>query len=338
MRRKIYQAVTFQMFALLFFGMISCGNEKRAEEGSSEASLEAVSEIRVGYISKNTTHPFHQEINQYAEEIFDGLAEEGIIGSWTGVLDGKNFPDVQNNLAKQCIDEKCDYVFIVPCEAEAVDPAVTLMAEAGIKVIVFNSKTASTDEAAWVYVGSEEEEAGKQVGQYVSDNCQESGKYVHINYIQGSIAHIGFSQGFHEILDARTDLEQVSDDYLGMWELMEEGQLEAETADIVLKAINEYGGALQAVICDTDEISAAAQKACNEAGYPEILCVGIGDGRMTVDMVKRGEMKAAFVEDGVGQLQKGIDCMLEDIDGKNSLAESTACRGIQVEYLLVTGQ
>ena len=347
LRRHICRIISFLVFILLVFNVLSCGSKKTEENESSKASSVAAfqengtetesekeeNKIRVGYITRNTEHSFCQEINQYAEKVFDGLEKEGIIASWTGVLDGGDQPDIQSRLAKKCIDEKCDYVFLIPAEAEASDPAVTLMAEAGIKVIVLNSKTASTDEKAWAYCGSDEQEAGKLVGKYVSENCPGSGKYIHISYISGSMAHIGFSQGFQQVLEKESQLELVSDS--GFSAVSQEME---EVTDIVKISVDQWGEELRAIVCDTDEVSAAAQLCCNEIGYPDILCVGMGGSQTALDMVEKGEMKATFIVDGTGQLQRGIDCMLEDIDGKILQSENGTCRQMEIPCLLVTGE
>ena len=54
----------------------------------------------------------------------------------------------QIDRADECIAKNCDYVIILPAEATASDAAVTKMTDAGIKVIVVNSKTDSTDDVA----------------------------------------------------------------------------------------------------------------------------------------------------------------------------------------------
>ena len=338
-----YRIPVALMGIMMIFLCSSCANKHDMEREASSAALskkETSTEepeneegkIRVGFISKSTADPFFQEMNQYAEETLDGLQADGRITSWTGILDGENNPDVQNRLAGKCIEESCDYVFFAPSEPEAADPAVTRMAEAGIKVIVLNAKTASTDEAAWVYCGSSEKEAGKLVGQFVLDHCPGAGRYLHVSSVLGSTAHIDFSQGVMQILEAQTELEPVSEE-ITMMSQTEEDQV----VSIVQAALETYGEELRAVICDTDSISAAAQKACIEAGSPEVLCIGVGGSTEAIDMVRQGNMKATAAPDGAGQVKKGIESMLEDIGNSDSATGRNGCREFDVEYLLVTG-
>lgn len=279
--------------------------------------------IIVGYISKNLTDPFHGPINTYAKETFDGLVADGTIDEWTDILDGQTMADVQINCANVCITKGCDYVFIAPCEAEASDPAVVQMADAGIKVIVFNSMTTSTEEKAWLFSGSDDVYAGELLGQWVLDNCPDGGKYVHCNGILGNSAQIQRTEGMHNILDPHPEFEMVMD---------EDTQWSGEKAATVAEnAMAQYGEELVAIICDNDDMSSAAQSACNAAGRSDIICVGVDGNQTPLEMVKAGELGATVLQDGVGQLDAGIKAMVDDINGK-----APEGKIVMVDFVLVT--
>lgn len=282
--------------------------------------------IIVGYISKNLTDPFHGPINTHAEETFDALVADGTIDEWTKILDGQTLPDVQINCANDCITKGCDYVFIAPAEAEASDPAVTQMAEAGIKVIVFNSKTKSTDDVAWLFSGSDDVEAGRMLARWVVEKCPDGGKFIHCNGILGNSAQIQRTQGMKEIMESdenKDKFEMVADEDT-QWS----GEKAATAAE---NALAQYGDELVAVICDNDDMSSAAQSAVNAAGRTDIVCVGVDGNRTPLEMVKAGELGATVLQNGVGQLQAGIDAMVDDINGK-----APASKNVDVPFVLVT--
>ena len=108
------------------------------------------------------------------------MVADGTIDGFTGVLDGETDANKQIDRATDCISKACDYVIILPAEAAASDTAVTQMADAGIKVIVVNSKTDSTDAVALGYVGPDDYRAGEMLAEWVVQNCPEGGKYAHI--------------------------------------------------------------------------------------------------------------------------------------------------------------
>ena len=118
------------------------------DTAAAGGDLNGDGKIVVGYISKNTVDVFHAQINGAAEEKLNALKEEGVIDDWTGILDGNTDAAKQCDLAQDCINYNCDYVIILPAESTASDPAVTSLSDAGIGVIVVNSKTDSTDSLA----------------------------------------------------------------------------------------------------------------------------------------------------------------------------------------------
>ena len=298
-----------------------------AEEKTGDVNGDG--KIIVGYISKNLTDPFHGPINSHAEETFDALVADGVIDEWTGILDGQTMPDVQINAAMDCITKGCDFVFIAPCEAEASDPAITQMAEAGIKVLPFNSMTSSTEDVAWVYSGSDDVYAGTLLGQWVLDNCPDGGKYVHCNGILGNSAQIQRTEGMHSVLDSHEEFEMVADEDT-QWS----GEKAATAAE---NALAQYGDELVAIICDNDDMSSAAQSAVNAMGRSDIICIGVDGNQTPLEMVKAGELGATVLQDGVGQLQGAIDVMIQAINGEIELDQEEMIK-VDVPFVLVTAE
>ena len=148
MKKTICKVLAAAMALSLVFGAVTFAAETEAGEVSYVADANGDGKIVVGYISKNFTDPFHAPINARAEEYFDQAVADGVIDEWTGILDGNTDAGTQIDRSADCISKNCDFVIILPAEAVASDPAVTSMAEAGINVIVVNSKTESTDDVA----------------------------------------------------------------------------------------------------------------------------------------------------------------------------------------------
>ena len=311
------------VFSMAMAMVMTAGAEEKTGDVNGDGK------IIVGYISKNLTDPFHGPINSHAEETFDALVADGVIDEWTGILDGQTMPDVQINAAMDCITKGCDYVFIAPCEAEASDPAITQMAEAGIKVLPFNSMTSSTADVAWVYSGSDDVYAGTLLGQWVLDNCPDGGKYVHCNGILGNSAQIQRTEGMHSVLDSHEEFEMVADEDT-QWS----GEKAATAAE---NALAQYGDELVAIICDNDDMSSAAQSAVNAMGRSDIICVGVDGNQTPLEMVKAGELGATVLQDGVGQLQGAIDVMIQAINGEIGLDQEEIIK-VDVPFVLVTAE
>lgn len=283
--------------------------EEVVEAVASTADVNGDGKIVVGYISKNLTDTFHAPINDYATETFDQMVADGIIDEWTGILDGESDPNKQIDRADECITKACDAVIILPAEAEASDSAVTKLADAGINVIVVNSKTTSTDDVAVAYCGSDDVYAGELLGQWVVDNCPDGGYYIHCQGVLGNSAQIQRGEGMVNIMSQYPEFEMVGE-YDTQWSA-------DLAANATTDAINQYGTDLVAVICDNDDMSSAAQRAANDMGRTDIVCVGVDGNENPVQMVADGEMGATVLQDGVGQIAAGISVITSLINGES---------------------
>ena len=310
---------------VMVFALVACGGETNTPPAAGEAKTGDVNgdgKIIVGYISKNIVDVFHNSINTAAQEKLDALVADGTIDEWTGVLDGETDPNKQVDLATNCISMGCDYVIILPAEAGASDPAVTSMADAGIKVIVVNSKTDSTDAVALTYVGSDDVYAGELMGNYVMEKVPEGGVYVHCQGIIGNSAQIQRGEG---ILNVLSDAWTLAADVPCDWSA-------DKAVNAALDYMAQYGDDLKAIICDNDDMSSAAQQACNDAGRTDIVCIGVDGNPGPLSMVKAGTLGATVLQDGAGQVLQGIECILLAIKGE------TVESNYVVPFVLVTAE
>lgn len=298
---------------------------KAAEEaaaGDVVADVNGDGKIIVGYISKNLTDPFHAPINDLANETFDGLVADGTIDEWTGIIDGQTDANKQIDGANDCIAKGCDFVFILPAEAEASDPAVTSMAEAGINVIVVNSATTSTEDVALALCQSDDVYAGQLMAEWINEQLPDGGKYVHCQGVIGNSAQIQRGEGIAANLNDNFEMvNEAACDWDG-----------AKAVDAASAAVAQYGEELVAVICDNDDMSSSVQTWCNENGRSDIKCIGVDGNETPLQMIKAGELGATVLQNGVGQLQAGVDVMLDVINNGKAPAEKT----VMVPFELVT--
>ena len=309
--------------------VVGCGSSEEASSEEAATTEEAKAgdvngdgKIVVGYISKNIVDPFHAPINDYAKATLDAMVEDGTIDEWTGVLDGETDANKQIDRATDCISKAGDYVIILPAEATASDPAVTQMADAGIKVIVVNSKTDSTDTAALAYCGPDDVRAGEMLAEWVVENCPEGGKYAHCQGVIGNSAQIQRGEGMAKVMADHPEFELIQD-FPCDWQA-------DKAANVAADMMNQYGDELVAIICDNDDMSSAAQTACNSMGRSDIICVGVDGNQHPLEMIRDGELKGTVLQDGVGQMTAGIDTIVQVInDGK-------CAKNVTVPFVMIT--
>lgn len=314
---KLRKIAALSLAGMMVLGMAAPAAAEEAKAGDVNGD----GKIVVGYISKNFTDPFHAPLNSSAEEQLNAMVEDGTIDEFTGLLDGQTDAAKQCDLAQDCINMACDYVIILPAEAVASDPAVTALTEAGTKVIVVNSKTDSTDDLALTYCGSDDVYAGELMAEYVMEQVPDGGVYVHCQGVIGNSAQIQRGEGILNKLDA------------DKWELAADVPCDW-AADKATNAaqdyMTQYGDDLKAIICDNDDMSSAAQQACNEAGREDIVCIGVDGNQGPLEMIKAGTLGATVLQDGVGQVTAGIDAIKADIAGETVEKEYT------IPFVLVT--
>ncbi len=316
---KLKKLAAISMTGLMVMGMALPAAAEEAKTGDVNGD----GKIVVGYISKNLVDPFHVPINDAAEELLQGMVDDGTIDEFTGILDGNTDGAKQCDLAQDCINMACDYVIILPAEAVASDPAVTSLVEAGTKVVVVNSKTDSTDDLALTYCGSDDVYAGQLMAEYVMEQVPDGGVYVHLQGVIGNSAQIQRGEGIVNTLDSEK------------WELAADVPCDW-AADKAVNAAQDYmaqyGDELKAIICDNDDMSSAAQQTCNEAGREDIVCIGVDGNQGPLSMIKEGTLGATVLQDGVGQVTAGIDAIKADIAGE------TVEKEYVVPFVLVTSE
>ena len=321
MKKKIFSVVlAAAMVASFATAAVAGETEVTTEAGATEVSpadlgipeggdVNGDGKIVVGYISKNLTDPFHAAINDYADKTMKEWKESGLVDDVTGVLDGETDPNKQIDRAQDCISKSCDYVIFLPAEAEASDPALQQMTDAGIKVIEVNSQTTSCAEKAIAYCGSDDVQAGDMLANWVLKNCPDGGKYIHCTGILGNSAQIQRGEGIENIMKDHPEFEKV-----GEPDTQWDGNL---ASNATLDALNQYGDDLKAVICDNDAMSSASQKIANDNGRSDLVCIGVDGIDVALQMVKEGTMKATVLQDGVGQVTAGFDIVEKCIKGES---------------------
>ena len=315
---KLRKLMALSMAGLMVAGMAVPAAAEEAKGGDVNGD----GKIVVGYISKNLTDPFHAPINSTAEEVLQGMVDDGTIDEFTGILDGNTDAAKQCDLAQDCINMGCDYVILLPAEAVASDPALTALVDAGAKVVVVNSKTDSTDDLALTYCGSDDVYAGELMADYVMEKVPDGGVYLHCQGVIGNSAQIQRGEGILNKLDDK-------------WELAADVPCDW-AADRATNAaqdyMNQYGEELKAIICDNDDMSSAAQLACNESGREDIVCIGVDGNQGPLSMIKEGTLGATVLQDGVGQITAGINAVKADIAGEAVEKEYS------IPFVLVTAE
>jgi ABC-type sugar transport system substrate-binding protein len=275
----------------------------------------------IGYICKNTTDTFAIGYNNAARTKLDGLKKDGVIANWY-FYDGQSDPVTQISLMDTAISQGCNYIIFLPAEAAGSAPVLDKAKEKNIPIVVVNSRTTNTDALAAAYVGSNDVQAGEMMANFVIQQLPQGGGWGHIQGPIGNSAQIERGEGIHKVMDKQPGWKML-DEQPGNWL----GEIATRFAE---DWRTKYGMGLNAIICDNDDMSSAAQNVMNAAGRTDIICIGVDGNPGPLSMVKSGDLKATIYQDGIGQVSKGIDLVVDLIGGKSIPKESW------IDFVLIT--
>ncbi len=106
---------------------------------------------------------------------------------------------------KYFIDKKVDLVIVAPNEAAAITPVVEKAYRQGIPVVVIDRKILSDKYTA--FVGADNYEIGKDVGQYILNRLHGKGKVLEITGLEGSTPAMERHKGLTDVLKEEPGIE-----------------------------------------------------------------------------------------------------------------------------------
>jgi ABC-type sugar transport system ATPase subunit/ABC-type sugar transport system substrate-binding protein len=269
--------------------VVACGGGATDDAGSPSGTQD---KIVVGWLQKNTTNVFETKINAGGLEKLEEMKANGVIDDYI-CLDGNTDPSTQISQANDLVNYGVTVAIVQPAESDGSAPAVQILHEAGIPVVVVNAKTNNTEELAAAYVGSDDVNAGEIMGRYILDTCGDTGGYGHLMGMPGNSAAIERTEGIHNIMDQASG-----------WKMLDEQTAEwagDKASKFTQDWISLYGAELTAIICDNDDMSVASKLACIEAGREDIVVIGVDAIDSALQMVSTGELNATVFQDGEGQ-------------------------------------
>lgn len=106
---------------------------------------------------------------------------------------------------KYFIDKKVDLLIVAPNEAAAITPVVEKAYRQGIPVVVIDRKILSDKYTA--FVGADNYEIGKDVGQYILNRLHGKGKVLEITGLEGSTPAMERHKGLTDVLKKEPGIE-----------------------------------------------------------------------------------------------------------------------------------
>lgn len=231
----------------------------------------------------------------------------------------KDDTEQQKEDLRYFIEKGVDLIMVAPNEEAPMTEMVEEACNRGIPVVVFDRKVLTDKYTA--YVGADNYEIGKSVGDYVATLLNGKGHIVEITGLKGSTPAFERHQGFANAISKYPGLKLLANaDAEWLCERAE------EQMDSLLKIYPE----IDLVYAQNDRMAAGAYRAAVKLGREQEICfVGIdalpGEG-YGLDLVEKGVLDATFIYPTAGD--KLVQLAMHILEGTPYLRETVLATAV----------
>lgn len=270
----------------------SNGNDSlKADTGSEDTDQKGTEKVLIGvsmgYITDVFDMTMYNGILEFGEKNKDKAELQ--------ILNAQGDMNMQLTNVDQLITSKADVILIKPIDMDALTPAVVKANESSIPVVCVNTRTNGGD---YVYVGSDDIEAGRIQGEWLAENLPQDATYCYIMGLMGHSGQIGRKKGLEGVLGAdRPDVKMLSEQSAN-WDRSKALTI----AEDWLKAYPD----VTAIISQDDEMALGAIEALRTANKLEsVLVIGIDATEEACLGIKAGELKMSVFQNAQKQGYEG---------------------------------
>ncbi|MCD8351893.1 MAG: substrate-binding domain-containing protein [Planctomycetaceae bacterium] len=244
----------------------------------------------VGVLVKMYTDMYIVKMHEAMFRVLDEYVEQGIVAEYTA-LDANLDVLKQLNNADDLIAKKVDLIIMCPAESTGCAPIVDSANAAGIPIVVVNAKTDNVEDAT-AFVGSDDVEAGRMMGDFIIEKKGPNATVLHLMGIIGNSATTNRGEGIMEAF-SKANIN-ILDEQTGKWN-RDEGMRITEDW------IQRYPK-FDAIVSDNDEMAVGAVNALMISDRKkDVVVIGVDATDDALVSVKNGELDATILQDAVGQ-------------------------------------
>ena len=313
---------TILLLAAMTISLLSgCG---ASNDGPGTEATEGGSPIKIGILQKSRSDQYQILLNAAQNTALAELKASGKIEDFLQV-DADTDVQKQLNQADDMIAMGVSVIIMSPVDANGCSPIVDKCKEAGIPIVIVNSKTSNVDDAT-AFVGSDDVDAGEIMGNFIIEKLGGAGKATgNVLQLEGDIgnsAQIDRDQGLKNTIYKEagvTVLESLS----GKW-------LREEAMRITEDWLQKYPD-ISAIAAENDNMGMGALNAVINAGRKDDIVIisvdAIEDAKLSV---KAGELDATVLQDANGQGKGSVDVAFKIANG------DTYEKNTSIPFVLIT--
>jgi inositol transport system substrate-binding protein len=278
------RSITSLLIAAIISFLIASGCG-RSDSPTTKQSSSEPKPIVIGVSLMNLSNEFIVMLNKAME------AKAAQLGVTLIVNDAQRSAEKQVQQVESFIAQKVDAIILNPCESEASSPAVDKTLAAGIPIVNVNSETRSAPTA---FVGSRDEQSAEIAMEYIAKRLGGRGNVVMMHGFMGQAAQIKRDQGARAVLAKQPGLTLLADQS-AEWD-------RAKAMTLMENWIQSYGGKINAVFAQNDEMGMGALIALEQAKMKDMVVIASVDAITdALEAVKDGRLDATVFQDAEGQ-------------------------------------
>lgn len=276
----------------------------QSEEAAASASEDAQKpdtgdkKLRIGMGLYSLKNEFTVRLANAAQAKCDELGIE------LEVYDGDYDASTMISQVETMIANGVDGILFDPVDADACATAVDIAIKNNIPMVGVNARV--NHEGLTSYVGSLDVTAGEMEMQFMADHLGGKGKIVIIEGPLGQSAQLERRQGIDNILAKYPDIEVLADQ-TGNWS-------RSEGMTLMENWLNTFEQ-IDGIVGENDEMALGARNAADALGK-EIPAVGVDGITDALNAIKEGNMIGTCFQDGWTQAQKGVEVLVDAMNGK----------------------
>jgi len=232
-------------------------------------------------------------INQFLDENKDKVE--------TIVSEAKGDENTQLTNVDQLINSKVDILLLWPLAQDSLSSAVLKANEAGIPVVCVNT---FTNEGEFVYVGSDDVDAGIIQGNWLIENIPQNAKYCYLVGPPGHSAQLGRRKGLEQtFIKERPDVTKLAEQ-IGEWKR----EKALSITEDWIKAFPD----MNVIVSQNDNMILGSIEAARTVGkLKDIITVGVDATEEACIKIKEGELTMSVFQNAKLQGYKSMEVCLQ---------------------------
>ena len=301
-KRLLSMILVLAMAASMLMGCTT-GTES-SSEGSEKTEEKAEKKDGGGYTIGCTVY----YMTEFITLMVDGMEKKAKeLGCDLVMLDAQN--DAQNQITQveNLIAQKVDIIVVAAVDSDAIVPAIEMCEEANIPLVGVNMLI-NTDQP-YHYVGPDDVLAGELEMQHAIDEIGGKGNVVILEGPIGQSAQIQRLEGNMNVLKKYEGKVELLAQQTANWS-------REEALSLVENWIETFGGKINAVVAQNDEMALGAIQALEAAGVKDKVVVtavdAIKDG---CNAVKEGKLLGTVYQDAALEGQEAVQKAYDVLEG-----------------------